>query len=91
MTKWVLELREYQIDFQPRKTKQAQILADFRVENTLLSTIETVASLQELDPKKAWILYVEGPQDNNIKEQDLFLKALIGLNLRMPSQIQLPC
>lgn len=49
MTKYLLELSEYQIDFQPRKTKQAQVLADFIVENTLLSAVNATPTIEELD------------------------------------------
>lgn len=40
MTKWVLELSEYEIDFQPLHAVQAQALADFVVENTMLTAME---------------------------------------------------
>lgn len=59
MTKWVLELSKYQVDFQPRKAMNTQVQADFTVENTLLSVIETFSTLEQLDPKRAWVLYVD--------------------------------
>lgn len=40
MTEWVLELSEYEIYFKPRRIVQAHELADFVVENTLLTAIE---------------------------------------------------
>lgn len=43
MTKWVLELSEYEIDFQSRCSLQAEALANFIVENSLLSTIDPIA------------------------------------------------
>lgn len=43
MTKWVQELSEYEIDLQPHRVVQAQALADFDVENTLLSSMEPEA------------------------------------------------
>lgn len=45
MTKWVLELSEYEIDFQPRRALQAQALVDFAVENTLLTSAKLKANM----------------------------------------------
>lgn len=59
MTKWVLEVSEYQVEFQFRRTMQAHPLADFVVENTLLSAIEPETSNQVLDPQSTWVLYVD--------------------------------
>ncbi|KAI5657568.1 hypothetical protein M9H77_26361 [Catharanthus roseus] len=56
----VLKLSEYHIDFPPRKTKQAQVLADFVMENTLLSPLDAGSAPKTLDLKRAWILHVEG-------------------------------
>lgn len=44
MTKWDLELSKYQIDFQSRRSLQAQVLADFVVENTLMIVVEPTTS-----------------------------------------------
>lgn len=53
MTKWVLELSEYEIDFQPKRDLDAQALAYFVVENTLLTPVGLKATTQDLDPKCA--------------------------------------
>lgn len=58
MRKWVLELSEYEIDFQPWRIVQAQAIADFVLENTLLTAMEPETKAHELDPKRAWVLYV---------------------------------
>lgn len=60
MTKWVLKLSEYEIDFQPQRTLQAQALLDFVAENTLLTSMEPKANAQDLDQKHAWVLRVDG-------------------------------
>lgn len=39
MTKWLLELSEYEIDFHLPSTVQVQALVDFVVENTLLTAM----------------------------------------------------
>lgn len=60
MTKWVLELSEYEIDFQPLDAVQAQALADFVVENAMLTAMEPETQAQALDQKHAWVLYING-------------------------------
>lgn len=60
MTKWIFELSEYEIDFQSQRTLQAQALADIVVENTLLSSVEPTAKTQDLDSKRACVLYFDG-------------------------------
>lgn len=52
MTKWVLELSEYEIDFKPRRAMQAQALVNFVVENTLLIALEPETLGQTPDPKR---------------------------------------
>lgn len=39
---------------------QAQVLADFVVENTLLIPMEHSNTIKVLDPRMAWVLYVDG-------------------------------
>lgn len=60
MTKWILDLSEYQVEFKPQYAIQAQVLANFLVENTLLSAMEHGDSAHELDSRKAWVMYVDG-------------------------------
>lgn len=49
-------MHKHDIDFQPRKIKQAQLLADFVVENNLLSTLNENSARISLDPRKAYNL-----------------------------------
>lgn len=72
ITKWVLDLSEYHIDFQPRKQKQAQILANFVVENMLLSPVTESHNPETLDPRKAWPYMLMGPRDKNLEELGSF-------------------
>lgn len=46
MTKWVLKLSEYEIDFQPRHAVQAQALAKFILDNTLITAMEPKTQAQ---------------------------------------------
>lgn len=55
----MLKLSEYEIDFRPQRAIQAQALADFMVENTLLTAIEPSTSVQTPDPNRTWVLYLD--------------------------------
>ena len=52
LTKWVIELSEYDINYEPRKAIKGQALADFIVEYTHLLAIEEVRV-------KEWMLFVD--------------------------------
>lgn len=67
MTKWVLELSEYQIAFQLRKAKNAKVLADFIVENTSFSAVETSSTPNQLDSNRAQILHVDSSAGQQYK------------------------
>lgn len=79
MTKCILELSKYHIDFQLRKTIQAQILADFIVENTLLSPTLENQQQENSDPEIAWSLYIDGSTGTDHQGVGIILKSPTGI------------
>lgn len=51
LLKWVIELSEFHIEYQPRTAIKAQVLVDFIVENTCEETEDSVGT---------WIIFVDG-------------------------------
>jgi ribonuclease HI/transposase InsO family protein len=56
MTKWAVELSEYDIDFRPRPAMKSQVLADFLIELPLQSAERAVSG----NRGEEWSLYVDG-------------------------------
>ena len=54
LTKWVIELSEFDIDYRPRPAIKAQVLADFITETSFRENPE------ELLPEGAWTLHTDG-------------------------------
>ncbi|KAF8109782.1 hypothetical protein N665_0091s0011 [Sinapis alba] len=72
LSKWVIELSEYDISYKSRPTIKAQVLADFIVE------IPPDQAAEVDIPFKSWILHVDGASSN---------KGLgIGVHLQSPTR-----
>ncbi len=56
MLKWCIELREYDITYEPRKVNIAQVLADFIIE--LPKNTKTIKVLK--DEEQEWALFIDG-------------------------------
>ncbi len=59
LSKWCIELREYDITYEPRRAIKAQVLADFIVETLEIEDAEaTSEDLISTEPE--WKLFVDG-------------------------------
>ena len=78
LTKWTVELSEYDITFQPRTTLKSQVLDDFIVEfvpNVIPQADKELLNLTERSNSK-WTLSVDGLSNVN--------RAGVGLVLTLP-------
>ncbi|GAU50258.1 hypothetical protein TSUD_409040 [Trifolium subterraneum] len=77
MLKWSLELAEFDISFESRKTLKAQVLADFVAEMTTSTTSE----------KNKWTIFVDGSSNSQGSGAGIILKngdgVLIEVSLRL--------
>nr|XP_027119419.1 uncharacterized protein LOC113736576 [Coffea arabica] len=71
LTKWAIELGEYDITYESRTAIKAQALADFLAKLTFPVSQNVI--LAETEPQK-WILYVDGSSTNDGSGADLLLK-----------------
>ncbi|XP_027156010.1 uncharacterized protein LOC113756573 [Coffea eugenioides] len=60
MTKWVVELAEHDIGYQPRTAIKAQVLADFLAEGASLTLTEPSPLREDIRPEEPWVLFVDG-------------------------------
>ncbi|CAN1309775.1 Retrovirus-related Pol polyprotein from transposon 17.6 [Linum perenne] len=70
MSKWAVELSEYDVHFQPRTTIKSQTLADFVVEGCVRA---------EGRPEDYWELYVDGASSKNGAGAGIVLKTPQGV------------
>ncbi|CAN1313102.1 Transposon Tf2-8 polyprotein [Linum perenne] len=70
MSKWAVELSEYDVHFQPRTAIKAQALADFVVEGCVRA---------EGRPDDYWELYVDGASSKNDAGAGIVLKSPQGI------------
>ncbi|CAN1337766.1 Transposon Tf2-6 polyprotein [Linum perenne] len=70
MSKWAVELSEYDVHFQPRTTIKAQALADFVVEGCVRA---------EGRPDDYWELYVDGASSKNGAGAGIVIKTPQGV------------
>lgn len=68
-----------------------QVLADFIVKNTLLSTVETTTSPQELDPKTTLTLYVDRFAAQKQKGEGFVLESTGRMEFALCPQVKLLC
>ena len=71
--KWVIELNEYIIKYQPRLALKGQVMADFRVELSQKPT-----HLVKSPRKQWWTLHVNGASKVSGSEIGLIMQSPIG-------------
>ncbi|XP_073137962.1 uncharacterized protein [Henckelia pumila] len=69
MVKWVVELSQYGIEYRPRPSIKAQILADFLVEMTVT---------QEKSSTQTWMVYVDGSSTTTESGVDIVVESPQG-------------
>nr|XP_027067493.1 uncharacterized protein LOC113693115 [Coffea arabica] len=60
LTKWAVELAEYDLSYEPRTAIKAQPLADFLAELTFTEGPESTSAFVEVSTPSLWTLYVDG-------------------------------
>jgi hypothetical protein len=71
LVNWAVELGEFDLEFHPRTTIKAQVLADF------IAEFSNLPESQETPEKEAWIAYVDG---SSMKSRSRAGVALITLD-----------
>ncbi|XP_071909636.1 uncharacterized protein [Coffea arabica] len=65
LTKWAVELGEYDLSYEPRTAIKAQALADFLAELTFTEGPESTSALAEVSTSFLWTLYVDGSSNGD--------------------------
>ncbi|RVX23028.1 Retrovirus-related Pol polyprotein from transposon 297 [Vitis vinifera] len=85
MLRWVIELSEYGIDYQPRLSLKGQVMADFIAELP-----EARALDKESTPDDWWSLHVDGASRLSGSGVELLLKAPTGERLEQSIRLDFP-
>ena len=85
MLRWVIELSEYGIDFQPRLSLKGQVMADF-----IAKLPESRAQDKESTPDDWWSLHVDGASRSSRSGVGLLLKAPTGERLEQSIRLDFP-
>ena len=75
LTKWVIELSEFDVVYRPRPAIKAQALADFIVETSFIEPIRELINLEQ----HLWTLHVDGAVNQDGCGAGLVLKTDKGL------------
>ena len=78
LTKWAIELSEFDIRYKPRMAIKGQILADFVMEFTIATPPETTQLTPELP---VWKLYVDGVANAQGRGASLILTSPEGVDV----------
>ncbi|XP_027082589.1 uncharacterized protein [Coffea arabica] len=65
LTKWAVELGEYDLSYEPRTAIKAQGLADFLAELTFTKGPESTSAFAEVSTPSLWTLYVDGSSNGD--------------------------
>nr|XP_027061968.1 uncharacterized protein LOC113688359 [Coffea arabica] len=90
MTKWAVELAEYDIGYKPRTAIKAQALADFLAEGTSLTLAETNPSPIDAPPEEPWVLFVDGASSKEGSGTGLLLISPTGEELTYALRFDFP-
>ncbi|XP_058111581.1 uncharacterized protein LOC131254895 [Magnolia sinica] len=92
LTKWAIELEEFDIQFRPKTAVKGQAVADFITEFTTLSIGEVNAESETIPPdppsnpgtasKTGWILYVDGSSNVKRNGAEIVLIALNSMSIQ---------
>ncbi|XP_027075975.1 uncharacterized protein [Coffea arabica] len=74
LTKWAVELGEYDLSYEPRTAIKAQVLADFLAELTFTEGREPTSAIAEVSTPHLWTLYVDGSSNGDDNGAGLLLK-----------------
>ncbi|KAK9943957.1 hypothetical protein M0R45_009545 [Rubus argutus] len=94
MTKWAIELSEFDIEYQPRTSLRGQVVADFLVEchfpieNNHKSSSGTEAATEECAP--CWIMHIDGASNMYGAGIGIILKDTEGLIVECAARLDFP-
>ncbi|XP_027182223.1 uncharacterized protein LOC113780640 [Coffea eugenioides] len=74
LTKWAVELGEYDLSYEPRTAIKAQALADFLAELTFTEGREPTSAAAEVSNSHLWTLYVDGSSNGDGSGAGLLLE-----------------
>ena len=77
LIQWAVELREFDIKYQPRNAIKAQALADYIAEFT-----PSYDDLSEVENSKKWIIHVDGSSTQHIGAIEVVLQSPEGDKLK---------
>nr|XP_027120710.1 uncharacterized protein LOC113737727 [Coffea arabica] len=78
LTKWAVELGEYDLSYEPRTAIKAQALADFLAELTFTEGRESTSAIAEVSSSHLWTLYVDGSSNGDGSGAGLLLEGPQG-------------
>ncbi|XP_027156196.1 uncharacterized protein LOC113756920 [Coffea eugenioides] len=78
LTKWAVELGEYDLSYEPRTAIKAQDLADFLAELTFTEGPESTSAKAEVSTPSTWTLYVDGSSNGDGSGAGLLLEGPQG-------------
>nr|XP_027067824.1 uncharacterized protein LOC113693491 [Coffea arabica] len=78
LTKWAVELGEYDLSYEPRTAIKAQALADFLAELTFTEGPESTSASAEVSTPPPWTLYVDGSSNGDGCRAGLLLEGPQG-------------
>ncbi|XP_027174611.1 uncharacterized protein LOC113774254 [Coffea eugenioides] len=78
LTKWAVELGEYDLSYEPRTAIKAQALADFLAELTFVEGQESTSAIAEVPTSHSWTLYVDGSSNGDGSGAGLLLEGPQG-------------
>nr|XP_027122031.1 uncharacterized protein LOC113738972 [Coffea arabica] len=78
LTKWAVELGEYDLSYEPRTAIKAQALADFLAELTFTEIREPTPAIAEVSDQHSWTLYVDGSSNGDGSGAGLLLEGHCG-------------
>ncbi|XP_071909560.1 uncharacterized protein [Coffea arabica] len=78
LTKWAVELGEYDLTYEPRTAIKAQALADFLAELTFTEGPESASAGAEVSTSSPWTLYVDGSSNGDGSGAGLLLEGPQG-------------
>ncbi|XP_027178148.1 uncharacterized protein LOC113777314 [Coffea eugenioides] len=78
LTKWAVELGEYDLSYEPRTAIKAQALADFLADLTFTEGRESTSVIAEVSTPHSWTLYVDGSSNGDGSGAGLLLEGPQG-------------
>ncbi|KAL2230800.1 UNVERIFIED_CONTAM: Retrovirus-related Pol polyprotein from transposon 17.6 [Sesamum indicum] len=86
LIKWAVELRQFDVEYQPRVAQKAQVLADFVIE---LSSNPRSPVVDEEQTSK-WMLHVDGASNANNGGAGILIQGPKGVEVEVAARLSFP-